>query len=179
MRKILRLIKQMDKMNAFMWFFLTATAAVAGVWFVQGLRHNFYRDASWDYYTKRIGLDESFYGPDEVENILGKPKSRELNNEYVKLNYESFSLGFLSENQSSCAIFITDSTVKLLRDEITIGSLSSEIEKSYGNEREMREGGGIILGKDDHAIADGGGIWIYYKSDTDGIIQEIVITNGL
>lgn len=174
-----KLVKQMDKRNAFIWLFITATAAVAGVWFLQGIGHNSYRDASWTYYTKQIGLDEGYYGPDEVENILGKPNSRELNNDYVKLNYEGFSLGFLSESHSPCAIFITDSTRKLLRDGITMGSLSSEMEKSYGNEREMREGGGVILGKDSHVIADGGGIWIYYESDADGVIQEITITNGL
>lgn len=179
MDKLKKLIKEMGAMYIFMLFLLLAAVVFGGHLFLRGVRHNFYRDASWGYYMKQLGLEQYPGGADSVQNILGEAKRRETDHGYVKLVYDGYTLGFLDENSSLCAIFITDNTKKLLRDGITIGSCSTEIERSYAYERKIRDSKGFILGKDSHTIADGGGIWISYESDEDGVIDEITITDGL
>jgi len=121
----------------------------------------------------------------EVIEKIGEPANISEEKSYTRLYYDGFYFGFdgnVADNPFLCAIFITDSDIKMLRNGVTVGSSLDKIENTYKFARVMKntsfQEGGYILSNDDHEVADGGGIWICYKYDTNNIITEISAANG-
>ena len=144
-----------------------------------------FKDYSWSYYTEQFGLSENSKLADVIET-LGEPLDISKEEHYTSLYYNGFHFRFdggYSNNPFLRAIFIEDGSIRMLRNGVAVGCSLDKMKSTYHFAREMKDTGfhegGYILCTNDHVVADGGGIWIYYKYDSNGIITEISVTDGL
>lgn len=143
------------------------------------------QDYNWSYYTKQFGLSEHCKISDVIKTI-GKPLKTSSEDGYTTLSYDGVRIGFqgsVLDDPTLCSIVVTYGSIKMIRNGISVGSTLDELKAAYQFERAMKNTGfhegGYILSASDHVVADGGGIWIYYKYDSNSVVKEICVTDGL
>jgi len=126
-------------------------------------------------YVTALGLPSKsprFY---TLVDLLGEPCSVDFSREFPYANYARFdglTFTFYTTAGGATSISITDSTIRLGRRQIGVGSTRAEIERAY-RRHNMSE---VSRGSTHMLLIRDGITWLQFHLDENDIVEFIVIT---